>query len=143
VPSYFETSGGVLVPATEMVVQHPDGSAQKTCPIQGLLDTGSFRTYVPTWFAEDLGLPAVDEQEAQGVFDRAPRRAPVCQARVRIAVFWPDFRPLSLLLHTLDVALIGRDVLDQFAVVFDGPAREFHVVRPEIGAGQILHYSVV
>jgi hypothetical protein len=89
------------------------------------LDTAAYRTVLPVRFVEQLGLAQVRQIEVEGLGARVSL-LPTYLVRIQIH----DMPP-----HTLEVygcageshVLLGRDVLNKYRVLLDGPSLAFEI----------------
>lgn len=113
------------IPAVALVLQTPDGS--RTAPgLLGYLDTAADCTVIPLDVLHQLGLAPIRQVAAHG-FGAAPIRLDVYEVRLQIAGVI-DFIVNAIGHSAEPYVLVGRDVLNQLRITFDGPnsVTEFH-----------------
>ena len=101
-------------PALPLLVAAP--GSEEAILVASLVDTGADVTLVPLEIARRLRLPLVDRLLLEGL-GGAVRRAPVHAALVRCA----GLRCLTRVVAFDREAIIGRDLLNRFAALLDGP----------------------
>lgn len=101
------------------------GSPESGIVLQMLVDTGADGSVIPVRIAGALGLPLVDRVQIQGV-GGARQPTGVFAARVQIGAF----DQLAHLIAFGDDPLLGRDLLNQLVLRFDGPKQAITVVLP-------------
>ena len=113
------------IPAATVVLASPDGhSTLSDIPAQ--FDTAADRTVVPLTYLQHLGLPPVRRINAHGFGETI----------MSVGVFRIQFELPGVTRQLVEVVglsgeeyvLIGRDILNQFRITFDGPNQsvEFH-----------------
>ena len=117
---YVYTSYGVFpAPFVQVTVRCPEtGKQEENVPAQ--LDSGSDRTILPGKFVAGLGLVQMGHLEVVG-FAGKVSDCPTYSVEVTIR----SLRPLALKVladHGEPFVLLGRDVLNHFRLLLDGPA---------------------
>ena len=105
-------------PYVLVTVARPDG-ATAAADIPAKVDTGAARTVIPTTLAERLQLDVVGRSEFEGLGGQRVE-LPI----VRLLLTIRGCPTLDLNAASSDgepYTLLGRDVLNQFRVVLDGP----------------------
>lgn len=110
-------------------------------PLQGILDCGASATLMDAQVAESLGLNALEMRSGQAVYGRitAGQSAPVSIRAGDAAYVAPVMiMPMKRVGLTADM-LIGRDILNDWPLDLDGPARRasFRCLQPAAGMGPI------
>lgn len=98
-------------------VAKPDGST--TADVAVKLDTGASRTVVPTELADALGLDVVERRVFEGLGGNR-----IELALVRLVLTIRGCSPVEVVAASSagePYVLLGRDVLNLFRIVFDGP----------------------
>ena len=90
--------------------------------VAALVDSGADITVLPEGLPETLGLPQIGEVAVHGVGD-AVRRVPVYAAELK-AVGW---RGIVEVAGIGGESLLGRDVLNAWIVMLDGPRQTLRV----------------
>lgn len=112
-------------PVIPVTVSSPDG-ARSLGGIEALLDTGADQTILPLSLAAQLNPPVVGQVAARG-FGGQPYLLDVYRVLVEVPGVVSTL--LDVPAHSGEsYILLGRDVLNQFRVTFDGPNQvvEFH-----------------
>jgi len=112
------------MPIARITVKGPRG--EREC--DGYLDTGARRTLIPEKDAVELGLPyAGDTQIITG-----SGKDTIRVYRATVTFFEKDF---SILVFGRDLpeqatvkTIVGRDILDNYEVCFDGKAKEIEIL---------------
>jgi len=123
--SYCHSEQGEYIPKATIAVRAPGASLAQASPVCAMLDTGSTSTYVPRDIAEERELPDAGTQLV-GTLDDRNVRYPARLADIR--VFHQDVDSTRVLVWDRPEALLGRDVLHRFALIFDGPAKKWRLV---------------
>jgi hypothetical protein len=122
IQDYQSIDGSPPSPWARVRVRRPDGTATDFACEWGLLDTGSTWTYVPDFYEQDLHLIADGTQPVRFA-DGTEKRVRACVAN--IALEGRELpRSIRVLLTPLTRVIVGRDVLDNFSVTFDGVAKK-------------------
>jgi predicted aspartyl protease len=117
-----------FAPAAPVLPVHVGGIAEDSPAVllQMLVDTGADCSLIPEQLAQRLRLPQVDKVSIVGVGGQA---LPVLiyAARMRIG----PLRVLARIAAYGDEALLGRELLNQLVLRFEGPEQLLHVpTRP-------------
>ena len=108
-------------------VQRPDG--QRTASgIPAQVDTAADMTVIPSPLARELSLVQFGIQETIG-FGGHQIDVPVYY----VIVSMHDFTPVNTKVLASDdepFVLLGRDILNRYRIVFDGPAGVLEIVAP-------------
>jgi len=90
--------------------------------VAALVDSGADITVLPEGLPETLGLPQIGEVAVRGVGD-AVRRVPVYAAELKAA----GWRGIVEVAGIGGESLLGRDVLNAWIVMLDGPRQTLRV----------------
>lgn len=114
---YRYAPGDPPAPGVLLNLAHPV-TGRRAEGIPALVDTGADLSVLPNRLVADLGLLQVDEQVVEG-FDGRPRVLPV----YLVVLHDRDLPPVEIRVVRGDVsnAILGRDVLNRYKVVLDGP----------------------
>ena len=128
-PKYALIDTTNLGPLTKLKIAKPGGDETEFATPSGFLDTGSPCTYIPKEVIEDLGLSPIGRARVTTVAGEARC---VHVYAVDITMVGPEFHRRAftgwrVLSTGLDKAVIGRDILQHFVMIFDGPAQEWRV----------------
>ena len=93
----------------------------------GLLDSGADQSIVPDQVARALGLTQIDEVDVEDANGGSERRA-VYAADLEFDGHSVTALPMAG--TDYPIVLLGRDVLNGFRAVLDGPAQEFTLSKP-------------
>jgi predicted aspartyl protease len=93
----------------------------------GILDTGSDFTTIPSWIATALRLRQISQRKMTNA-DGSESWAPVYVANMEFGGF--SFDAVAMLGTGVPIILVGRDVLNELASEFNGPALTFSLSRP-------------
>lgn len=111
-------------PYCSILIETFDGSRQAT--LEALLDTGSDISFVPLNVARRLGLRYLGTGRAEGIGGE----------RVARHIFQAFFslereasRETNMMAWNEDLALLGRDVLNQYHITLDGPNQSLTITR--------------
>jgi predicted aspartyl protease len=110
----YEASFDPPAPVVPVRVASPHGEDAVMLPM--LVDTGADCTLVPLSIIRRLGFPQVDVISLTGV-GGGKGRATVHAASVEVG----GLRLLARVVAFSDEAILGRDVLNQVALLLDGP----------------------
>jgi|SRR3990167_9042766 len=97
----------------------------KTVTVTALVDSGASGTLIPRSAVDDLALAKIGERGVRGI-DSPSRLKPMYRVNI-------DFLGLLLenhavtLLEDREFALVGRDILNRYRTLLNGPALEFSV----------------
>jgi predicted aspartyl protease len=111
-------------PLVNVTLRNPEtGKERADFPAQ--LDTAADRTVVPRRIVDDLGLVQMDELAISGVGGHISLM-PTFGVLFRVHQF--SFARLEILAHQEEpFVLLGRDVLNQFRILLDGPNQAFEI----------------
>ncbi len=93
--------------------------------LAALVDTGADQTVIPTRVAEQLGLIPSRHVHASG-FDGVGASRPVFVVRLVVRDL-PEIEVPVIGAWQFGYAILGRDVLNRYRVVFDGPNRRLEI----------------
>lgn len=102
--------------------------------LTALIDTGADITAIPAQIAQEI-LPApVGQIQIEGVTgeDIVPTFGVLLRLENTITV-----GPVEVILVDFDFVVLGRDVLNDFVLMLDGPQRRGNMHRKEIQGGEI------
>jgi predicted aspartyl protease len=103
-----------------------DGRDQTLSNVPALLDTGADVTLIPRWAVEQLGLtPQADESVRLAWFDDSTRS--VESVELEASFLGGRFQGRYALTDEPH-GVIGRNVLNYFRLLFDGPAKTWQRV---------------
>ena len=89
--------------------------------VPALVDTGADQTVIPERLILALGLIQLDQQLVRG-FDGSPRLLPTFLTRIQVRDL-PRFDLEIIASPAIENAILGRDVLNRYKVVLDGPGQ--------------------
>lgn len=96
----------------------------KSAKVRGLIDSGADLTVLPEHIVTEVGLQYVDELRVGG-FDGRYSVRPIYAARLARADGWSTIvRAVGV---PSDIALLGRDVINQWCLLLDGRAQRFEI----------------
>lgn len=121
----YQTGVTPPAPFVAVTLAHPE-SGQRVDAVPAQVDTGAFKTVVPGQVIRSLNLVRLREIEAEGLHGTAVTLATFI---VTLTVQGTDGS------HTIEVlasdeepfVLLGRDVLNHFRVVLDGPGQRLEI----------------
>lgn len=93
--------------------------------VPALIDTGADFSVIPHKVAILLGLRQFSEKEVIGSMGGDPQTRPIFKADLTFLDFSISNQPLVSLERRIHM-LIGRDILNQYKTVFDGPNLQFN-----------------
>jgi hypothetical protein len=108
-------------PQTSMVVLSPVNNKLRTRRIPAVLDSGSARTCVPKKDLESLGEGLEYDFVTCACPIGAAEDRRKCVVHVRISPCRNDFKDVEVIEVDRNYALIGRDILNKYKLVLDGP----------------------
>jgi aspartyl protease len=135
---WLPDADGTMCPTVPVSVKAHDSSWRM---VDFLVDTGADRTVFSADLVADLGLAASPAVQLRGVGGLAPsvwlqtslRLERDDRGTVTFASHFVGFTALS----ALDMSLLGRDILNHFAVIVDHPGKIVCLLAPR------HHYQVV
>ena len=92
--------------------------------LQALIDSGASGTTIPDKLVSKLALRKIGETKASGYNGQVERRN-IYSADILFLGFTFNKHPVVAVPRTY--ALIGRDILNRYKTILDGPRREFAV----------------
>ena len=108
-------------PVALLTLRTLDGRDQTLANVPALLDTGADVTLIPRWAVEQLGLiPQADESVNLAWFDGSTRS--VESVELEASFLGGRFQGRYALTDQPH-GVIGRNVLNYFRLLFDGPAK--------------------
>ena len=111
-------------PFVSVTVGHP-AAERATNLIPARVDSAADRTVIPLSVAEGLQLEPVDERQFEGVGGHV-EPMPIYLVSMTIRGFGPH--PLAVAAHRAEpVILLGRDVLNHYRIVLDGPNQTLEI----------------
>lgn len=113
------------VPALEIWIGYPDGELS-VGPVVAIADTGADGTLVPQSLLDQIAAPIVDDARMRSHWGEWRK----------VLVYTVDITVGEFRLPAVDVVgddvgdeiVIGRNVLNKFRLLFDGPAQQIHVM---------------
>lgn len=113
-------------PVALLTLRTLDGRDQTLSNVPALLDTGADVTLIPRWAVEQLGLtPQADENVRLAWFDGSTRS--VESVELEASFQGGRFQGRYALIDQPH-GVIGRNVLNYFRLLFDGPAKTWQRV---------------
>jgi predicted aspartyl protease len=126
VPQYQEVLND-FVPGPYVDVRITNGDVVRD--IKGILDTGSDVTVLPAPTVEALKLQEItDDVDLYDGSGGVTQGASMYTADIEFEGY--RFEGITVATTNYAVALIGRDILNDFVATFDGPELQFNLVRP-------------
>ncbi len=107
-------------PSVLLNLTHPV-TGQRVEDVPALVDTGADQTVIPERLILALGLIQLDQQLVRG-FDGSPRLLPTFLTRIQVRDL-PRFDLEIIASPAIENAILGRDVLNRYKVVLDGPGQ--------------------
>jgi predicted aspartyl protease len=123
----YQHRSGPPAPYVLVNLSHPDGSASLDDQ-PAKVDTGADRTVIPEAVAAALALDAVDVLEVEGL-DGTRIRLPTSFVVVTIRAVSPVTVAVLRSPGEPEI-LLGRDVLNHFRIVLDGPDLALEISAP-------------
>jgi predicted aspartyl protease len=119
---YHNGYGATLAPACEITLSWQG----RTVTIPALVDSGASGTLIPQSAAKTLRLQKVGERRASGAYGK-PQQTPLYRVNIDFLGFvFPD-HPVTEFDSNRQFALIGRDILNRYQTLLNGPASEFSI----------------
>ncbi len=116
-------------PVANITLRNPD-SNESVHNVSMLLDTGSDITLLPRFYCKQIGCVVSESEslELEG-FDQSKSIA----FYVRLELMFLDklFRG-NFLVYDQPEGILGRDILNKFSILFDGPGLEWGLVRSSL-----------
>jgi hypothetical protein len=114
-------------PFVYVTVRSPDGTAEaKDVPAQ--VDTAADRTVLPAKLIEQLGLSQLDELLCGGLGGSI---TVIPSFAARIAIQPLPFKTVEVLgAQGEDYVLLGRDILNDYSILLNGPALALEISEP-------------
>ena len=113
-------------PVLEIVVGHPQAAHIET-RVQAQVDPGSDITVLPESAAEAIGLQRAGDLETEG-YDGIVTRWPFYVVTLKVADV--TLRPMSVVVMSRSLAILGRDVLNHFILTLSGKDLTFELRDP-------------
>lgn len=111
-------------PFALVTVGRPDGTTRAT-DVPAKVDSGADRTVSPAALAMELRLDEVERREFEGL---GGHRMTLTLVRVLLAIrSCPDVEVAAAASDGEPYILLGRDVLNNFRVVLDGPSGKLEI----------------
>ena len=111
-------------PVLPVQISRPFDAASVT--VQGFLDTGADMSVIPNSAVRDLRLQPVSVTLSRG-FHGSVNESTVFSASLSLVP--EDAKAVRVLCWNEDYALVGRDLINGWKVVLDGPARSWSLSR--------------
>ena len=92
------------------------------------VDTGADLTVIPDTLRDALNLKPCGRTLCRGALDQQAQQVPTYF--IELSLDQNEFVQLEVLARPRDVLLLGRDVLNDFVLVADGPKEYFEIERP-------------
>jgi predicted aspartyl protease len=115
---YRYSPGTPAVPSVLLNLAHPV-TGQRVENVAALADTGADQTVIPERVVEALGLLQLDQEVVRG-FDGGSQILPTYLVQLQIR----DLTPVEVEVIAsgrVPNAVVGRDVLNRYTIVLDGP----------------------
>ncbi len=113
-------------PVLEIVVHHPKTPSFET-RVRAQLDSGADISVLPEATAHAIGLQHDGELEVEG-YDGLVARVPLCVVTLEVA--GKVLPPKSVVIMPRSLALLGRDVLNDFTLILNGKDLTFELQDP-------------
>lgn len=111
-------------PVASLTLRTLDGRNQTVANVFALLDTGADVTLLPRWAVAQLGLTAQTDEGVQlAGFDGGLRSAEVVELE---ASFQGGRFQGRYAVTDQQHGIVGRNLLNHFRLLFDGPAKTWH-----------------
>lgn len=119
---YQNGYGATLAPACQITLSWKG----KTVTVPALVDSGASGTLIPQSAAKTLGLQKVGERRASGAYG-GTHQTPLYRVDIDfLGLVFPN-HPVTELDSDRQFALIGRDILNRYQTLLNGPASEFSI----------------
>ena len=113
-------------PVASLTLRTLDGRDQTVADVSAVLDTGADVTLIPRWAVEQLGLiPKTDEDVKLAGFDGTIRLAE--SVELEVSFQGGRFQGRFALVDQPH-GIVGRNLLNHFRLLFDGPAKTWQRV---------------
>ena len=113
-------------PVLEITVHHPKTAGLET-GVRAQLDPGSDISVLPESAVHAIRLQRDGELEVEG-YDGLVARAPLCVVKLEVA--GEILPPMSVVVIPRSLAILGRDVLNQFILTLNGKDLTFELQDP-------------
>ena len=113
-------------PVLEITVYHPKTADLKT-KVRAQLDPGSDISVLPESAADAIGLLRDGELEIES-YDGLMARVPLCVVKLEVA--GEMLPPMSVVVMPRSLAILGRDVLNNFILTLNGKDLTFELKDP-------------
>ena len=121
---YLDSGREHAAPILKVVFLHPD-ETWSTDEMECRIDTGADRTVLPAHIASLLSIDEVDKLEFAG-YDGHVSELTIGIVHVRIGTL--DSYPVAIAFgEFVEDFLLGRDVLNQYRILLDGPNRRLEI----------------
>lgn len=117
---YRYAIGSPPSPSVLLNLTHPV-TGQRVEDVPAIVDAGADQTVIPERLILELGLIQLDQQLVRG-FDGSPRLLPTFLTRIQVRDL-PRFDLEIIASPAIENAILGRDVLNRYKVVLDGPGQ--------------------
>ena len=111
-------------PVLELKIKHPISKEIKK--VRCMLDTGAHRTTLPRDVISGLRLVPVVSEPVRDYFGVVNNRS-IYMADISIEGY--RFSEMMVLLTNNKVGLVGRDILNQWAILLDGKRKLFYIAN--------------
>jgi hypothetical protein len=131
---YTKISDNLAIPAAPILavlLMHPDATRQRQYALEAFLDTGSDCTLIPLEAVSILQLPILKTRESITGVGGGNTIGYPCRASLELAE--SQFKGTMLIACEAQLIggphrmILGRDILNQFCVKFDGKRQQFSV----------------
>ena len=125
---YRYSPGNPPTPSVLLNLRHPIAT-RLTSDVPALVDSGADQTVLPMQIVRTLGLNQLDETLVKG-FDGSIQ----VLATYPLSLCIRDMKPILvevLASDRVEYAILGRDVLNRYRIIFDGPKQRLELTDNE------------
>jgi predicted aspartyl protease len=116
-------------PILRVSLFHPAQDRDRLYELDAFLDTGADTTLIPLEAVSILRLPLLDERVPVMGVGGAITNGFLCRSRIQVGELWfPSMKLVAceaMVVGGRDQMIIGRDILNQCCVKFDGKRQQF------------------